>query len=341
MYFPLRGKVDYDRYITDTPFIQNGENQSLAEAKLGAAEVAGGSQAFKSSHWQGHPNVLAHTRVDDRTDSRGRKLLFVEEIQSDLHQAGKKGGYRQRGEPEAARQALRDATAAATAVLPPAYSVLGEYGNLGYHNGWDAIAALVDSGVSEEQLTRDYDNITPGHMREVWQAVEAQRQLERADQTLADAKKAKVPDAPFKAAWPELVIKRLLRYAAEHGYDGLAWTTGDQQAERYDLSHHVDRIEYDDGDGRLTATRGGHDVVSEQVRREDLPDYLGRDVTTELFKNPSGSRDVYLLEGDQLRVGGAGMRGFYDDILPKVVNKYVKQWGAKAGTTHISQAPSG
>ena len=33
-----------------------------------------------------------------------------------------------------------------------------------------------------------------------------------------------VPDAPFKKTWPDLVIKRMVREAAENGYDKLSWT---------------------------------------------------------------------------------------------------------------------
>jgi len=42
--------------------------------------------AFRSIHWD-EPNVLAHVRLNDRTDEQGRKVLFVEEVQSDFGQA--------------------------------------------------------------------------------------------------------------------------------------------------------------------------------------------------------------------------------------------------------------
>jgi hypothetical protein len=37
-----------------------------------------------------------------------------------------------------------------------------------------------------------------------------------------------IPDAPFEKNWHELAMKRMLRYAAENGYDKIAWTTGEQ-----------------------------------------------------------------------------------------------------------------
>jgi hypothetical protein len=48
-----------------------------------------------------------------------------------------------------------------------------------------------------------------------------------------------VPDAPFKKSWPLLAFKRILRMAAEEGYDAVAWTPGEVQADRYDLSKQV------------------------------------------------------------------------------------------------------
>ena len=50
-----------------------------------------------------------------------------------------------------------------------------------------------------------------------------------------------VPDAPFKTSWHEMMFRRLVRMAAEEGKDWLGWTTGEQQAERYDLSKSIKR----------------------------------------------------------------------------------------------------
>ena len=40
------------------------------------------------------PNLLTHLRVNDRIDADGKKMLLVEEVQSDWHQAGREQGYR-------------------------------------------------------------------------------------------------------------------------------------------------------------------------------------------------------------------------------------------------------
>ena len=48
----------------------------------------GGRSTFKSSHYD-EPNILAHVRYNDRVID-GKKTLFVEEVQSDWHQKGKR-----------------------------------------------------------------------------------------------------------------------------------------------------------------------------------------------------------------------------------------------------------
>ena len=48
-----------------------------------------GDALYRSSHWD-TPNILAHLRVDDRTDADGNKVLFINEVQSDFGQDFKK-----------------------------------------------------------------------------------------------------------------------------------------------------------------------------------------------------------------------------------------------------------
>ena len=42
----------------------------------------------------------------------------------------------------------------------------------------------------------------------------------------------RVPDMPFKKTdqWVNLALRRMMRYAAENGFDRIAWTNGEQQA---------------------------------------------------------------------------------------------------------------
>jgi hypothetical protein len=50
-------------------------------------------EEYKSNHWD-QPNVLAHIRMNDRIDAEGNKTLFIEEVQSDYGQAARKEGIK-------------------------------------------------------------------------------------------------------------------------------------------------------------------------------------------------------------------------------------------------------
>ncbi len=65
-----------------------GLNEDQIEARINARPPR-----FDSPHFN-EPNILAHTRFDDRMTADGKRTLFVEEVQSDWHQKGKREGYK-------------------------------------------------------------------------------------------------------------------------------------------------------------------------------------------------------------------------------------------------------
>jgi len=62
---------------------KNGDT-AVVRSEQEAKELVG-TPAYRSSHWD-EPNVLAHIRLNDRVDNEGKKVLFVEELQSDWGQ---------------------------------------------------------------------------------------------------------------------------------------------------------------------------------------------------------------------------------------------------------------
>jgi hypothetical protein len=181
-----------------------------------------GNQDFHSGHFD-EPNVLAHIRFNDRTDADGRKVLFLEELQSDWHQQGRRRGY----------------------------------GPNPKTQSWDD---LVGQGFRVDQETNSYGiklwTVYDGNGNQVGgyfndRAGAVSEALSRVNSHTPQG----VPDAPFKKDWHELALKRMIRYAAENSYDKLAWTTGAQQAERYDLSKQVASIEFRRGLMRAQAKK--------------------------------------------------------------------------------------
>lgn len=152
-----------------------------------------------------------------------------------------------------------------------------------------------------------------------------------------------VPAAPFEKNWHELAMKRMLRYAAENGYDIIAWTTGEQQAERYNIGDVVGSLYIDkrpDEENRFVLLRPTNSyldpvqlwfneqgmVVSAdkgEYENHTLAEIFGKDIAVKIMSSENGDS----ISGDGLRAGGQGMKGFYDETLPRWMNKYGKQWG--------------
>jgi hypothetical protein len=80
----------------DSDLIKEGSRMATPEedAAIKAARTAKTPEIYTSSHFRNTPNYVAHYRTDERTDSKGKEGLFIEEIQSDRHQQGRKKGYK-------------------------------------------------------------------------------------------------------------------------------------------------------------------------------------------------------------------------------------------------------
>ncbi len=255
---------------------------------------------FIGSHWD-EPNVLAHIRFNERTDADGKRVLFIEEIQSDWHQAGRKKGYYSPETVSAIRNEIKSK-----------YGVKEDFGS------W-SLKLLDQYGVDET-------------LRQKWW-----------DSSMMD-QYDKVPNAPFKASssWAMLAMKRMIRYAAENGFERIAWTPGEVQAERYDLSKQVDSINYyrkiKNGERRyvIFGKKDGLTILEHPTEgatpEKDLENVVGKDLAAKIIASQDDQGEF---SGVDLKVGGEGMKGFYDKILPAEVGKYIKKWGAKVGETKI------
>ena len=257
-----------------------------------AADKIGASwepQKFRSSHFD-EPNILAHVRFNERTDAEGKKVLFIEEVQSDWAQKGRKEGFSAPVEHEYSIQANPSRGT---------WDVLDHKGN------------RLDSYPTRE-----------------------------AAQRVADSSKKMttgVPSAPFVTkteAWTLLAMKRMIRYAAENGFDRIAWTTGEQQAARYDLSKQVEAITWQKQGDRyqiFVYPKTGNQI-EKNLAPSEIQDFVGKEASDKIT---GSGKDTGELRGLDLKVGGEGMKAFYDQMLPQVVNKYVKKWGGKVGETTI------
>jgi hypothetical protein len=153
------------------------------------------------------------------------------------------------------------------------------------------------------------------------------------------------PNAPFVGkteAWVSLALKRMIRYALDGGFDRIAMVTGEQSAERYDLSKQISKVEYLPHNSTLRAfDLGGNGVYDKVTEPDKIEDVIGKDAAKKLLESQpytTGSgKAVHRLEGLDLKVGGEGMKAFYDKIVPNVANDVLKKLGGgKVGQTRIT-----
>jgi len=133
-------------------------------------------------------------------------------------------------------------------------------------------------------------------------------------------------------------MRRMIRYAIDNGFDRIAWTTGEQQAERYDLSKQIDsiRVQYEGDKYSLIIEKDGQSVDEiNNLSENELEEYVGKELAGKIV-NKDGGKDesiedleVKKYSGLDLKVGGEGMKSFYDKILPNIANKIGKKYGAR------------
>jgi hypothetical protein len=268
-----------------------------------------GSQTYKSSHFD-ESNILAHIRVNDRVDADGKKMLLIEEVQSDWHQAGREKGYHDPEKLAASQKTIDE--------LKAEHKRLGEVKA-------QAATPQEREAISEQRLA------IMGEIR---------------DATIMPSDH--VPNAPMKDTWYQLALKRALKYATDNGYERVGLTTGKQQADRFDLSKPVDNISYEPTDKGFfinVISKDGRNILNGDYSVKELEGVVGKEVTQKMIakegKNEFDPKvepdltEIRRLEGVDLKVGGEGMKKYYDEIYPQFLAKYGKKWNATVGETRI------
>ena len=279
--------------------LPGAEDGSYKEMLLRMPKTKSGKD-FDSSHFN-EPNILAHVRFNTRIGPNGEKILFIEEIQSDWHSEGRKHGY-----------ATGKSTKPKASILE---SNTGESFSL-YDSNSDLFGRFsTREEAAERAVSLGFDpvnEVVPSQLR-------AMNNL--------------VPDAPFKSSWHELATKRMLRYAAENGYDKLAFIDGSETANRYDLSKKIDGLELidnQDGTYEIMVKQVGDDAyrtLENNIKKDEVSNYIGKEVAKTAFNKMDDG--LASLEGLDLKIGGDWAFNLYDRMIPQFLKKYGKKFGAK------------
>ena len=259
---------------------------------------------YNSSHWRGTPNVVAHLRMSDRNTPEGEKALHLEELQSDWGQDARKHGYGLTPEEDAHHQALTAENSRLHALMR-----------------------------SDKLPDDEFDNL-------LQQRKPILEEMER----LQSKKEGGVPNAPYinkTENWTDLGLKRALTEAARGGYDKLVYTPGEEQAQRYNLSHHIGHIEY--GHDPITNTHAidaydpqGVAIKSDHsLKPKEIEQHYGKDIADKVLSGHGEPYNSTFTNGKRisnldLKLGGEGMKGYYDKLLPDRLLKLAREHDPEA-----------
>jgi hypothetical protein len=276
-------------------------------------------QPYMSPHFEGEPNVLAHMRVQDRLEEQPPEMRYVA--------FNKNSGF---PSPDFATPEELDAyiktlpaniqnslVVKQTQVAKPPRKILHveEIQSDWHQTGRDKGYGFLTSEEQEEmrhlyKLTRD--NEEEARLKEL---------RKKFDQ---------VPDAPFKKNWHELAMKRLLNYASENGYDGIAITPGAEQVDRYNLANHIDSLDFtknSNGTVDISGIKDRSSVIDKTMQTpEQIESLVGKEIARRIFDTTTSFGS---LTGLDLKVGGEGMKGFYDKMIPDYLNTFGKKYGSQ------------
>jgi hypothetical protein len=284
--------------ISINDILQRGGSDELAESWKEAIY-----KQYTTGHWN-EINPIAHLRMSDRVTD-GKKTLLVDEVQSDWHQAARD---------------LRTAE----------------------------VKRLVENGMPKDQaqkaVPKDYGYANPKERQKIVDKLAREEPL-TADEEVARRRylaSKNVPDAPYKDDYYQLALRRAIKEAIDGGYDRIALPTGARVAERFSLVNHVDSIDYklnENGKYRLGVTDKdgfGIDLPQKEYTKEELPGLLGKDVANQLInKEGQWGGGRYTLRGVDLKIGGEGMKKYYDEVYPGYLKNFGKKYGATVGKTSV------
>lgn len=338
LFNPQRGNTDNTRYHKYKSEFggDNYREHLLTLPETGPASDEN-SNNYHSSHWE-QPNVLAHVRMQDApgqpeqetiSDLREKagkqnwsedefqkaikekspKTLHVDEIQSDWAQDGRKNGFRTPDyEKNINELEMRKDIASARHI--------------------EIAQRLFDEGLSYDQMMAH-----PEHESALKDYEHSSDELEKATE------KRPVSEGPYvknTGHWVDLALKHVLHEASKGDYDKVQFATGQENADRYDLSTHFKKIVYYPRTRQLECIKKDGDRFGVRmdfnpdgsVNEHNMHDYIGEELTNRLLSSPVIKDEWHTkqtLEGDDLSNGGEGMKSFYDNILPKAAVKLIQQ----------------
>jgi hypothetical protein len=351
----IHGSTKYGEYQ-----LPGGEN--YREIKIMLPKREGVEDFYKKEHFP-EPNILAHARVSDRT-APTYTTNDIADIERRLQEGLK----------------IHDPNAMGSGssiwgVKNGAITPL-EAAQISHARGWRSDqTGAVDKILHIEEIQSDWHQAARDiRKKEIVRLVKSGMSKEdAARQVPVDYGYKDIGDAPFKDNWHELVLKRIIDDAVKNGYNKVVISPGAVQVGRYEdefrsvvdnlsISHRpkdvlgerisvsaekdgVDTFNYDyektkDGWMSTEPIKGQRRTLEETVGKDILKKFESDANYNKTIGSDNSPIRLHNFSGDDITIGGEGMKGFYDDIIPSYLNNYGKQWGATVGKFEIDPTGS-
>lgn len=212
--FNVKGRdaVDWDRFISPGPINGYVEFKAMLPHKVG-------EEAFRSEHWD-EPNVLGHARGTWRLGKAGEKVFQIEEIQSDWAQEVRRLGTFTPEQIERLRQ-IREA-------LPRVAESYQRATDLN-RRARERFAAMQRPTQDVFALANRTVEQTNALVRRTGAEYQALRNEQSSIRRGPDGRGLQ-PPVPTKSEPVDLILRRMYKYAADHGAQKVSWVNGDMAA---------------------------------------------------------------------------------------------------------------
>ena len=276
--------------------------KGLKEADKATHIAVKDTGGFKSSHWD-EPNVISHLRMNERT-YQGKKVAFMEELQSDWAREGRNKGF--------ATEITKESAQKEGFKVYKAKSSTGEE------------AYFIDNKTDEFFYRKGFPNAGFDTEVQAWDSV-----LKKLKET-----SGAVPNNPLLKNWQEPTVKRALQEAVNTKADYFSWISGEQTSARYNLATQVESVEWfkpretgkraikiipkgEKGVINMDINKNGEIVASHNVgwKGKKLDEVLGKGLADKIMEKESGT-----LSGEGLKFGGEWANNLYDKQVADIVH---------------------
>ena len=226
---PMGGATNYREF---TIHLDNPNTPTRFTSNKGDKHFAGGDE-------------FLHYRVSDRTDTDGKKVLFVEEIQSDLHDSAKSQRVKNTYElsdkkvaeinEELEKLGFSNASLKGKANFdePSTLSItLNGQTELIRPSGVALLASTLKRLGDQTNLSA-INGLSPNQAKALYEQFGQDKIIKMAEVLKPYTDSGTIPDFPYKGNdWVELAVKDIMKLAAEGDYDRVAFTNAPTQIRR-------------------------------------------------------------------------------------------------------------